>query len=61
MDRRELFPGRRFDTYLVRAAEARRIAASIRNPEDKKVWDDIADSWENMAEQLVPDLGGSEH
>jgi hypothetical protein len=61
MDRRELFPGGRFDTYLIRAAEARRIAASIKNPENKRVWDDIADSWENMAEQLVPDLRGGQH
>ena len=39
MNTRELFPGGRFDTYLIRAAEARRIAATIKNPENRRVWD----------------------
>jgi hypothetical protein len=43
----------RFDTYLCRAAEARKIAASMRNSEHRQMWEEIADDWQRMAEQIV--------
>lgn len=43
----------RFDTYLCRAEEARKIAATLRTPEDRRLWNEIADEWQRLAEQLV--------
>jgi len=43
----------RFDTYLSRAEEARRIAATLRTSEDRRLWNEIADEWQRLAEQLA--------
>jgi hypothetical protein len=43
----------RFDTYLCRAEEARKIAATLRTAEDRQLWNEIADEWQRLAEQLV--------
>jgi hypothetical protein len=58
MNSHEEIAGGRFGIYLIRAAEARRIAGSIKNPENKKVWVDIAESWERMAEHVRPEIAG---
>jgi hypothetical protein len=51
----------RFDIYLCRAEEARKIAQTLKTPEDRQIWTDIADDWQRMAEQLVGDLGHNRH
>jgi hypothetical protein len=45
-------PGR-FQTYLVRAEEARRIAYSLGNAEHRRTWEGIADDWEQLAVQVT--------
>jgi len=38
--------------YSARIKEARGMAAATKNPEHKKVWQDIADDWQRRADEL---------
>ena len=51
----------RFNTYLCRAEEARKIAATLGSREDRQLWNEIADEWQRMAEQLVGEPFDSSH
>jgi hypothetical protein len=39
--------------YLARAEEARRTANAIKNPENRALWESIAEDWQHMAEQYA--------
>ncbi|HSC18752.1 MAG TPA: hypothetical protein VLC74_07540 [Rhizomicrobium sp.] len=39
--------------YLARAEEARRMASAIKNPENRALWEAIAEDWQHMAEQYA--------
>lgn len=39
--------------YLARAEEARRMASAIKNPENRALWESIAEDWQHMAEQYA--------
>lgn len=38
--------------YLARAREAREIARTVKDPETRKIWEGIADGWEQLARQF---------
>jgi hypothetical protein len=45
-------PEKRRADYLAKAEEAGKRAASIRDPETRKVWTQIADEWRRLADQI---------
>jgi hypothetical protein len=39
--------------YLAKAEEAQRKALSARDPQARRTWDQIAQYWQDLAEQVV--------
>jgi len=45
-------------TYLARAEDALRIAATIKDPETRAIWENVAEGWEQLAEHLAHPFPG---